>query len=215
MRALSCCLVLLLLPGCWDQFDAGFPPKDDDDDTSVVDDDDSAAVDDDDSSAADDDDSSAADDDDSSAVDDDDSSAADDDDTTPIDPCDEPPDIQVAVTMTDPSGAPSTQFTTTQPLTVTVSVQNFGGGNPDYIYASTCLFRWDLWKPNGDPVDGGPDCVVQQTTRIFDCGGVPHTGSDQVFPIEFPSGIALDPGSYTLDVNSYYFGVQSFTLTVP
>ena len=247
-------LLAVLLMGCWDQFDPGLPPADDDDssgvddddtsvpddddtsvvddddtsvpddddtsvpdddDSSVLDDDDSSAIDDDDSSALDDDDSSALDDDDSSALDDDDSSATDDDDATPIDPCDVPENIQWTATLTDPSGAVSTSFTATQPLTVTVDVQNQAGGNPSYIYASECLFRWDLWKPNGDPVDGGPDCVVVQTTRAFDCGGPPHTDSDQIFPIEFPSGILLDPGDYSLDVNSYYFGVQSFTVTVP
>ena len=187
----------------------------DDDDSSAVDDDDSSVLDDDDSSAVDDDDSSAVDDDDSSVLDDDDSSAVDDDDATPIDPCDEPEDIQWTATLTDPTGAVSTLFTTTQPLTLTVNVQNMGGDSPLYTYASACLFRWDLWKPNGDPVDGGPDCVVVQTDRVYDCGGAPHTSSDQIFPIEFPSGIVLDPGDYGLDVNSYYFGVQSFTLTVP
>jgi hypothetical protein len=247
MRTALPALLMLLLVGCWDQFDAGLPTLDDDDsaavddddtsifddddtsvvddddttpvvdddDTSVVDDDDSSVLDDDDSSALDDDDSSALDDDDSSALDDDDSSALDDDDVTPIDPCDEPEDIQVSVSITDPSGAPSTEFTTTSPLTVTVDIQNFGGGNPTYIYPSACLFRWDLWYQNGIPVDGGPDCVIVQTYRDYDCDGAPHTDNDEVYPIEFPSGVELVPGDYTLDIESYYFGLQTFTITVP
>ncbi len=241
-------VLVLLLAGCWQQFDPGpvAPPIDDDDspagdddDTSVVDDDDTSVVDDDDTTPVvddddtsvvddddssvvddddftkdpdDDDDSSVVDDDDSSVVDDDDSSVVDDDDAT--EPCDAPINMDIVVGIVDGTGTPSTTLSSTQPLTINYSIQNIGGDGTNYLFPSACLFGWSLWTVSGDPVNAGPDCIALPTTFTFPCAGPPQIDASNVFPIYSLSGEPAPPGTYRLDVDTRYWGVQSTTVTV-
>ena len=60
----------------------------------------------------------------------------------------------------------------------------------------------------------GPDCIAGPTTFNFPCGGPPQTDVSSVFPVYSLSGEAAPPGTYTLDVDTRYWGVQTTTVTV-
>ena len=159
-----------------------------------------------------DDDDSSADDDDSSA-DDDDSSADDDDDATPD--CGQPPSIVPTVTVTDAAGIPATEFSAGNPVTVTLSLENVGGGTQTEVYGSSCLFQWSVWDSGGVPMNAGPSCLAIPTIVDFVCAAPPVVDAYPVDAVEGIAGAPLPSGAYELRVDTYWFGVQVFALTVP
>jgi len=186
IRAPLALLALLLLFGC---------PSNDDD---------SAALDDDD--VEDDDDSvQPGDDDDSSLPADDDDSALD---------CGEPPSVVADVAFTDALGNPSTVLTPLG-LTVTVSIQNQGGGTESQTYSSSCIFGWQLDDGAGDTVGGGPDCDGVMTQVDYVCGAEPTVQTESIGSINILTGSPLDPGTYQLSVDTFFYGVTSIQVTVP
>ena len=194
IRAPLALLALLLLFGC---------PSNDDD---------SAALDDDD--VEDDDDSVQPDDDDSvQPGDDDDSSLPADDDDSALD-CGEPPSVVADVAFTDALGNPSTVLTPLG-LTVTVSIQNQGGGTESQTYSSSCIFGWQLDDGAGDTVGGGPDCDGVMTQVDYVCGAEPTVQTESIGSINILTGSPLDPGTYQLSVDTFFYGVTSIQVTVP
>ena len=156
----------------------------------------------------------AGDDDDSSVGDDDDSSVGDDDDATPV-PCSEAPSVVATVALTDPSGAPTTELAMGSPMTATLSLENIGGGTESQVYGSPCLFAWSLWYADGSPVNGGPTCAGGVTFVDLVCGEPPTTDAHSFEPVEGLSGIPVPAGSYELRIETYNYGIQVFTVTVP
>ncbi|MEE2830555.1 MAG: PPC domain-containing protein [Myxococcota bacterium] len=155
------------------------------------------------------------DDDDTTVPDDDDTTVPDDDDTT--DPCLGPPNITPTITLTDAAGNPTTSLAAGSPLTVNVQVQNQGGdsGTTSFTYGSSCIFNWSLWYQNGNPVTGGPVCLSVVTNQNYGCGDPAVSGSDSVEPIEGVSNNPVPPGTYDLLVDTIYFGLFSYQVTVP
>jgi hypothetical protein len=216
-RCLVALLALLLLLACPSDDDDSATVNDDDavdDDDDAVDDDDSGTADDDD--VVDDDDSGTPDDDD--AVDDDDSGAPDDDDAADDDDsaidCSAPPNVAAFVSVTDPTGNPSTVLTTT-PLTITVSVRNLGGGTETQTYNSGCIYSWQLDDGIGGYLGGGPDCPAVVIDQDYACGAEPVTQSSEIDSSSTVSGDPLAAGTYWLSVDTYFYGVISMPLTVP
>ena len=157
----------------------------------------------------------AGDDDDSGDDDDDDTSSGDDDDSA-VD-CADPVQIVPTITMTDSSGQPTTTLSPADPLTLSVSIENQGGdsGTTNFVYPSDCIFSWSLWYSNGNPVTGGPICSTGLTVNDYTCGSAPVTGTDVVIPIEGVSGNPVPAGTYNLQVDTVYFGVSNYSVTVP
>ena len=149
--------------------------------------------------------------------DDDDDTTSDDDDSTPD--CADPPAIAATVTLTDPLGTPTTSLSTSDPMTVNVSIENTAGdsGTTSFTYASPCLFTWSLAYTNGNPVDGGPDnCPGGLSIRDYSCGSGAIFDGDTILPIEGISGNPVASGT-TLDliVDTLYFGTFTSQVTVP
>ena len=155
------------------------------------------------------------DDDDTTPADDDDTTPADDDDAAPD--CDDPVVIGAVVTLTDASGALTNTLTTSDPMTVNVSVENSAGnsGTTSFTYGSPCIFNWSLWYQNGNPVSGGPTCPGAVTFQDYTCGAPAVVGTDTVSPIEGVSGNPVVPGTYDLIVETIYFGTFNFVVNVP
>ena len=214
-------LALTLLLGCPPTDDDDSGPLDDDDvvedDDDAVDDDDSGAddddaVDDDDSGATDDDDAADDDDDadDDDAVDDDD--IADDDDSATD--CTAPPAVQASISVTDTSGVPSTTLTSAG-LTIMVSVRNHGGGTESQTYSSSCIFSWQLDDGAGGYLGGGPDCLAVITQQAYTCGEEPVVQTTQITDTNASTGVPLDPGTYWLAIDTFFYGATAMQVTVP
>jgi hypothetical protein len=172
---------------------------------------------DDDDSGADDDDS-GADDDDSGA--DDDDSGADDDDSAEPPPCTGPVNVVPTVILTDPAGVVTTELSVASPMTATLSLQNEGGVPQNQIYAGQidgdpCLFAWSLWYSNGNPVGGGPICFSGFPSVSLVCGASATTDSHEVSPVEGVSGNPVPAGTYSLEIDTYYYGTITLPVTVP
>lgn len=182
------------------------------DDDSEVEDDDSATTDDD---SADDDSALGDDDNDDSAADDDDS-AGDDDSATDPGPC--PPNtmwVTAEVTLTDSFGAPATTLSTSSALTITLTLTNEGGTATTQYYGSDCLFQATLWDSALNPVGGGRMCTPGLLVQALVCGAPPVTDTWDLWPYyNLSPTVPLPPGPYTLQVDTYFYGVESFAVTV-
>ncbi len=187
---------------------------DDDDDSAGDDDDDDSAGDDDDDSAGDDDDDSAGDDDD----DDDDATLGDDDDSAS---CGDPGvNMVVTVELLDPYGVPTTQLSTSEPLTVQVTLENTGTTPENQYYGSNCLYQHFFWDgPNQYTISPPRNCQPMFQTLTFACGLPPVVDSDNVLAWETdlsgnPTTTPIAPGLYDLDIDTYSYGVYSFIVEV-
>lgn len=177
-----------------------------DDDTEVEDDDSSLS--DDDSSLSDDD---SAGDDDSSLTDDD--SAGDDDSTGPC-----PTGViyvDSVVTLTDPGGLPTTTLSIASPLHIELSLSNEGGQATTQYYGSNCLFQATLWDPWNNPVGGGRLCTPGLVVTSLVCGQPPVTDAWDLLPTyNLSPTVPLPAGPYTLSVDTYFYGTESFAVNV-
>jgi len=153
-------------------------------------------------------------DDDDSTADDDDSSAGDDDDSTPP-PCSGAPLVVPTVVLTDPSGAVTANFSSGNPVTVTVSLENVGGGTITGVYGTQCLFTTSVWSASGEPQGGERTCTGLFRTVDYVCGATPTTDTYDLPAVQTPSGVPLASGTYELHVDTWDYGVVVETLTVP
>jgi hypothetical protein len=162
------------------------------------------------------DDDDAGDDDDvgDDDVADDDDSTGDDDDSGPP-PCTNPPNVVPTVVLTDPSGAVTTSFSVGNPLTITVDLENIGGGTETAVYGSQCLFNTSVWNPAGEPQGGERSCSSGVLVIDYICGDPPTTDVFTLEAVQTPSGVPLESGTYELQVFTYDYGTIVLTVTVP
>ena len=157
-------------------------------------------------------DPNGGDDDDSGA--DDDDSTGDDDDSGPA-PCSNPPLVVPSVALTDPSGAPTSSFAVGTPLTITLSLENIGGGTETAVYGSQCLFTTSIWSAVGEPQGGERTCLAGVRIEDLVCGAAPLTDTYTLEAIQTPSGAPLPSGTYELHVDSNPYGTLIETVAVP
>ncbi|MCP4871959.1 MAG: hypothetical protein GY898_24910 [Proteobacteria bacterium] len=152
-------------------------------------------------------------DDDDSGADDDDSGDDDDDSGPP--PCSNPPNVVPTAVLTDPSGAVTTSYAEGSPLTITLSLENVGGGTETAVYGSQCLFGTSVWSALGEPQGGERTCSAGVRIEDLVCGAAPTTDTYTLAAIQTPSGTPLPSGTYELHIDTYDYGTLIETLTVP
>ena len=128
--------------------------------------------------------------------------------------------MDVQVELVDGFGNPTTQFSTSEPLNVQVTLQNLGDTPEVQWYASSCLYQHFLWDAAGQYTIAPPrQCLTLFQQLVFSCGDPPVFESDNLVAYEtdfsgFPTTTPLVPGLYDLDVDTYYYGVFSFVVEV-